>query len=186
MLLGALQENLITLLVYDEERSSIVRGTVDATLFGGPYRTIVARIYDFLDKFKKPPQDHLPDLLSDKLESANKREATLYEDIIISIHNAQKTINPEYTMASLETFIKRQSLRTIAVDLSKALQRDTEESLEQAQALIAGANHTSLSVFDPGTRLSNKDRALEFLDIQSTALPTGIPELDKQIGRAHV
>jgi len=180
MLLGALQENLIVLLAYDEERAPIIRGIVDPALFGGPYRTIVARIYDFIDKFKKPPGDHLPDLLSDKLESDNKREATLYADIIESIHAAQKGINAEYAMATLETFIKRQSLRTIAVDLSKALQRDTEESLEEATNLIAGANHSSLSVFDPGIRLSNKDRALGFLDIQNSALPTGIPELDKR------
>ena len=179
-LLGSLQENLITLLAFDEERAPIIRGVVDAALFGGPYRTIVARIYDFIDKFKKPPKDHLPDLLSDKLESDNKREATLYSDIIESIHAAQKGINAEYAMASLETFIKRQSMRTIAVDLSKALQRDTEESLEEAANLIASANHSSLSVFDPGTRLSDKSRALNFLDIQSSALPTGIPELDKR------
>ena len=82
-------------------------------------------------------------------------------------------------MTTLGTFIKRQSLRSVAVDLAKALQRDTEASLEEAEALISSANTKSLSVFDPGLRLSDKKRALEFLDIQDS-FPTGIPELDKR------
>lgn len=180
MLLGSLQENLITILCYDTQHAPIIRGVVDPSLFGGPYRTLVARIYDHLDRFKKPPGDHLPDLLSDKLESDNKREGTLYTDIIESIHAAKDSINAAYVMAQLETFIKRQSLRGIAVDLAKALQRDTEDSLLEAENLLAKANHQTLSVFDPGTRLSNKTKSLEFLDIASTALPTGIPELDRR------
>lgn len=179
-MLAALQENLIVLLVYDAQRAPIIRGTVDSALFGGPYRTIVARVYDYLDRFGKPPGDHLPDILSDKLESVSSSERSLYTDIIEAIHAAKEGINAEYVMSQVETFIKRQSLRSIAIDLSKALQRDTEESLEEAEQLIAGANHTSLSVFDPGTRLSDKKRTLQFLDIQNTSFPTGIPELDKR------
>lgn len=179
-MLGALQENLLTLLSTDKERAPIIRGVVDLSLFGGPYRTIAARIYQHLDSFKMPPGDHLPDILSDKLDAASGREVTLYSDIIESIYHAQKGINAVYVMSQLELFVKRQSLRTIAIDLTKALQRDTEESLEEAEKLMASAKQSSLSVFDPGTRLSDKKRTLQFLDIGTSALPTGIPELDKR------
>lgn len=179
-MLGSLQENLITLLSMDKERCLTIRNVVEADLFGGPYRTIVVRIYDFIDKYKKPPKDHLADILSDKLESKNVREAELYTDIIQSIHAAQVGINSEYVMAQLETFVKRQSLRGVAVELAKALQRDTEESLEEAESLLSKANKQTLGIFDPGTRLSDKKRALGFLDSTTVALPTGIPELDKR------
>lgn len=180
MLLGSLAENLITLLVYDKERAPIIRGVVDIAMFGGVHRTLVARIYDFIDRFKRPPEDHLPDILADKLEGDNPREAALYAEIIEQIHAANKGINAEYVMSQLETFIKRQSLRSVAIDLTKALQRDTEASLEEAEQLLAGASKSTLSVFDPGIRLSDKRRALEFLDATTIALPTGIPELDKR------
>lgn len=180
MLLGSLQEDLLVLACFDNERAPIIRGVVDVALFGGPYRTIAARVYDYIDQFKRAPGIHLPDLLSDKLEGENTREATLYAEIIEHIHAAKTGINSEYVMTRLETFIKRQSLRGIAIDLSKALQRDTEASLEEAEQLLAGANRTSLSVFDPGHRLSDKKRALEFLDVASGSLPTGIPELDRR------
>ena len=65
------------------------------------------------------------------------------------------------------------------VDIAKALQKDTEESLGEAEALMAKAQTVNLSVFDPGIRLSDK-KALAFLDMQESAFPTGIPELDKR------
>lgn len=180
MLLGVLQENLICLLSFDDKRALIIRNTVDVGLFGGHYRIIAARIYDYLDKYKKPPKDHLADLLDDKLNGDNPREAELYRDVLTSIYDAKEGLNAEYVMGQLETFIKRQSYRSIAVDLVKALQRDTDESLEQADELIRSAQLQTFTVFDPGTRLSDKTRALEFLDIQETSFPIGIPELDKR------
>lgn len=179
MLLGALQENLIVLACWDQTQAPIIRGVVDISLFGGPYRVLVARIFDYIDRFKKPPGDHLPDLLADKLESGT-REATLYTEIIEQLHASKDGVNATYVMSQLETFIKRQSLRSIAIDLAKALQRDTEASLEEAQALLAKANTQTLSVFDPGIRLSDKKRSLAFLESAASAYPTGIPELDKR------
>ncbi len=178
MLLGSLAENLITLLCWDKERAPIIRGVVDVGLFGGLHRQLVVRIYAFIDRFKRPPEDHLPDIVSDILEGNNPREAALYAEIIEQIYAAKEGINADYVMGSLETFIKRQSLRGIAVDLAKALQRDTEASLEEAQRLLSQANTQNLSVFDPGTRLGDKKRALGFLDAPTAAYPTGIPALD--------
>lgn len=180
MLLGALAENLICLLCYEPNSAPIIRGTIAIELWPGPLRVIATRLYDYLDRFKQPAGDHLPDLLTDKLEGENKREGQLYADIIENIYNAKDKINKEYVMSQLETFVKRQALRSVTIDLTKALQRDTEESLEEAERLIAKSNHISLSLFDPGTFLSDKKRALRFLDIAETALPTGIRELDRR------
>ena len=71
-------------------------------------------------------------------------------------------------------------MRTIAIDLAKALQRDTDESLEEAEKLIKQSTTQVAAVFDAGLRLSNKERVLDFLDQQSACFPTGIPELDKR------
>lgn len=179
-MLGVLGENLLVLLSYDDERASIIRNSVDISLFGGPHKAIAAAIYAYIDRYKKPPKDHLSDILEDKLNSDNKREAELYIDIVTSIHDASKSINAEYVMSQMGTFARRQALRSIAVDLAKALQRDTEASLEEADKLIRKAQTKSLDLFDPGTRLSNKDRSLDFLDTAQISFPTGIFELDKR------
>lgn len=175
-----LQENLMVLLTFDKERCRIIRGTVEPQLFGGFYKDVVVRVYDYIDKYKAPPGEHIADLLEDKLESKNKREANTYKDIIESLFDLKEGINAEYVMSQLGDFIRRQSLRAVAVDLAKALQKDTEESLEEADHLIKSANTTALRVFEPGLRLSNLDGVLKFLDNPATAFATGIPEFDRR------
>ena len=179
-MIGALQENLLTILSFDEQRHATVRNTIEVGLYGGPYKTVAARVYDFIDRYKKPPKAHLSDILDDKLNSDNKREASLYKDIIMSLYEASSTINAEYVMTQLETFMRRQNLRSVAVDLAKALQRDTEDSLEEADALIKRATNNNFQLFHPGLRLSDKKHALDFLDRQNDAFSTGIAELDRR------
>jgi len=179
-MIGALQENLLTLLAFDDQRAASIRNTIEVSLFGGPYKMVAARIYDYIDKYKKPPKAHLADILDDKLNSDNKREAELYEDIITAIHDAQKGINAEYVMGQMGTLMRRQNLRTVAVDLTKALQRDTEESLDEAEALIKKSQTATLKLFEPGLRLSDKKHALDFLDLHNEAFTTGIAELDRR------
>lgn len=175
-----LTENLLTLLAYDEERAPIVRNTIDIEHFGGNYREVASQLYDFIDKYKKPPKQHLPDLLEHKLRSKTKREADLYADMVEAIDEASKTINAEYVMTQVETFITRQSLRSVAVQLTKALQQDSEAGLEEAQELIAKANTASLKVFDPGLRLSDIKRVIREIRTVNEAFLTGIPELDRR------
>src|SRR5262249_27301541 len=107
MLLGSLQESLLALLAYNEQHAQRIRNTVDIALFGGPYRYIAARTYDYLDRYKKPPGQHLSDLLSDKLEGKDEAEAGLCKDILRSLKETYQGINPEHVMNRLETFIKR-------------------------------------------------------------------------------
>ena len=178
--LSAIQENIVTLLCFSDQHCLTIRGLVEIDLYGGPYSVIARRVYEFVDRYKKAPKDHIADLLADKLDKKNKSEASVYEDILLGIRDLYENINAEYVMSQLETLIKRQSLRSIAIDLAKALQKDTDESLEEAERLMAGAKAQQISVFDPGLRLSNKDRVLDFLDQQTSCFPTGIPEFDKR------
>lgn len=179
--LSALQENFVTVLAYDDANCTTVRNLVPPEFWGGPYRLIASRIYEYIDRYKKAPKDHIADLMADKIdEKANKREAGLYKDILYGIADQQEGINSTYVLNQLETFVKRQSLRSIALDVTKLLQKDTDESLEEAEALLTASRQQTASVFSPGLRLSNADRVLDFLDQQTQCFPTGIPELDKR------
>lgn len=175
-----LEENLLTLLVFDKQRFKVIRGTVDTIMFSGFNREIATRAYTYIDKYGKPPADHIADLIEDKLTSDNKREVRAYKDILSGLNDLKENINAEYVINKLEDFVKRQSLRSVAVELAKALQRDTEDSLDEAESLIKNATTSRLKVFDPGLRMSNIGRALSFLDMTTYAFPTGIPEFDKR------
>lgn len=168
------------MLIYNDEHAKIIRGVVDISLWGGPYRLIATRAYEYIDRYKKAPSDHIADLLADKLEVGDPADVNLYGDVLLSAHQARETINVEYVMNSLGTFMRRQALRSVAVDLNKALTKDTEASLDEADQLIKKATQQQALVFDPGIRLSDKKQALGFLDIAYDSFPTGIPEFDKR------
>src|SRR5882672_3016609 len=179
MLGGFLSDNILCLLGYSDRYAGIVRNSVPLNLYPGPHRILASRIYDFIDRHHAPPKDHISDLMADKLE-VESTESNLYKNLILNIRNAQEGLNTEYIIHQLEIFIKRQSLRSIAVELTKALQRDTEDSLEEAEKLISQSRQSQLQLFNPGTRLSDKNKALSFLDFSNDCFPTGIAELDKR------
>lgn len=174
MLISQLQEDIIVLLTFDDTHAPIIRGIIDVNLFGGPYRFIAAEIYKHIDTYKKPPGLHLPNLfVGDKNEQA-------FIEIFQRMEAARADVQPPFVMAQLEKFVKNKSLRAIAIDLTKALQKDTDDGLEEAERLLDNRRRSTVSVFDPGTRLSDKARALAFLELSNTALRTGIYELDKR------
>ncbi len=175
---GFLVENIVCLLSYNDKYFKIIRNSVPLNLYPGPHRILASRIYDYIDRFNKPPADHISDIIEDKL--GDNAEGSLYKSLIINIRNAQEGINTDYVIKTLEIFIKRQSLRSVAVELTKALQRDTEDSLEEAERLINQSRQSQLQLFDPGTRLSDKNKALSFLEFGNDCFPTGIPDLDKR------
>ena len=182
----SLQENLLVLLSFDGTNAQLIRNTVDVGMFTGFYRTIAERVYGHLDKFKAPPGDHLPDILDDKLENDNKREADIYHDIVDSIFDMKDRVNTEYILSQLTTFTERQKLRGITADLIRELQTDTEESIDRARGLMRSATIGSLTQFDPGTRLDDQDKALRFLDDREKAFPIGIKEFDmRDLGPAR-
>lgn len=179
MLSGSLSENILCLLAYNDIYAKIIRSTIPLNLWSGPNRILASKVYGFIDQFKVPPKDHLPDLISDKLEKEGP-EAEIYTRLVMGIREAQAHINVDYVSHQLQLFVERQSLRSVTVELTKALQADTEESIDHARLLIQKARRQQLKVFDPGLRLSDKTQALNFLDIGNDAFPTGIPELDKR------
>ena len=100
-----LQENLLVLLTFDKDRCKIIRNTVEPQLFGGFYKDIIGPVYDYIDEFGKPPGEHIADLLEDKLESKNKREAGTFKDILTSLSDMQESVNADYVMTKLESFV---------------------------------------------------------------------------------
>lgn len=175
---GFLSDNVLCLLAYNDEFCKIIRNSIPLNLFSGPHRIIAARAYDYIDRYNTPPKDHLADILEEKL--SDPAQGQIYQQIIIAIRDTAERINTQFVLSQIQTFVKRQSLRSVAVELTKALQRDTEEGLEEADRLINEVRHSQIKLFDPGTRLSDKKKALRFLDLENECFPTGIPELDKR------
>lgn len=172
---GALQDNLLTLLCFSDKASLLVRNAVEVALFASPlYREIVGRVYDYLDQFRKPPRDHLPDLLEDLLGRGDT-EAELCGQLVHAAYEQRTLVNEEYVLGQLESFVRRQRLKIGLIRASELVQ---EGNLEQAEVELEQSMRTRLQLFSPGVTLTDGLRIALGHDVRKDVIPLGIKELD--------
>jgi hypothetical protein len=172
---GSLQENLLVLLCWNEKSFQLVRNAVEVNLFTTDiYRTIVGAVYDFIDAHKKPPKDHLPDLLEKELKG---KDGELYMGVVQGVRAARKTLNEEYILKQLNNFVRQQKLKLGIIRASELM---NDDKIDEAEAEIGKSLKERLSLFDAGTTLQG---ALDYLKRHEgtlrDALPLAIPELDR-------
>jgi replicative DNA helicase len=174
-LTGALQENVLTLVCYSDENCQLVRHAVPSSLFSTfLYRDVVDRVYDYIDKFKKAPGDHLPDILEDLLES--KKEGPNVEALVFSIKQLSENLNTKYVVTQLEHFTRQQSLKLGIVEAADAIQAG---DLDRAENIIDKSRKARLSMFDPGSTLSDIMGKLKNPKDENQRILINIPELDR-------
>ena len=181
-----LQENLLTLLCFDDKHAVIIRGLVEADLFEGYYREIARSVYVYIDTQKKAPKDHLADLFDTIIEK-NDRKAKQFRNILRQLNQTREGVNTKFVMERLSEFVRLQQLKGATMEVIEIFQsgRVDQEAMQKVESVLAQAMRKRLEVFDPGVHLGDKKRALNFLDIETDTdiFHTGIKELDsKRLG----
>lgn len=172
---GSMQENLLTLLCYSQRTSFLIRNAVEVELFASPlYREIIGRVYDYLDQFKKPPGDHISDLLEDIL-TAKDKEAELCARLIEAVHAQHEGVNEDYVISQLEKFIRRQRLRSSLIAASELSQEGQDE---EAEVLLERGLRQRLQLFSPGITLTQGLKLAYAGTVRRDVIMTGIKELD--------
>lgn len=171
---GSLQENLLTLLCWSD-KFALIRNSVEPKLFTTDiYRDIITRVFGYIDQFKKPPRDHLPDLLEDALKGKNK---DLYKSVVQGVYGLKDTINEEYALSQLEKFVRLQNLKLGMVRANDAIQQNDPDRAEVELNQYLKAKQLS---FDRGITLSDVLVHLNKTEGKvREGMPLGIPELDR-------
>ena len=173
---GALQENVLTLLCFDDSSCPHILAAVDVSLFeSAVYQRIAERAFEYYRQYQKAPGDHLPDILEDVLSSKKKREVELYERTLQDIYRLHETINSEYVLGELDKFVRQQSLRK---SITKAAGEIQSGDIDAAEKTINEGLKTRLKIFDPGTSLSKAVRSKYTYAIGEDLFHTGIDSLD--------
>ena len=174
---GSLQENLLCLVCFSDTGFQAVRDSVAPELFTSQvYRDILERIYDFIDRFKKPPKEHLADLLEDVLQK-DTPQSQLYEQVIVAAHGLKDNLNEEYTLTQLDTFVRQQRLK---IGVVQATQFISEGDLDQAETVLEDALRNHLQLFRPGLTLRDVLQEMKKGVESNDVINMGIPELDKR------
>ncbi len=176
-----LQENLLTLLCYDDKYATIIRGTVRVDLFEGPYRKIAQEIYHHLDTVGRVPGDHIVDLFEDTL-TKDDRKARQYRQLFEAIRESRKEVDPDFVMQRLGTFVRTQEIKAATLEVAELVHtgRMDDEAIERAESIFTKAIHKRLELFNSGVFLGDWEHTLRLLERgEEEVFPTGILELDR-------
>lgn len=175
---GATQENLLTLLCFDDKHSGLVRQALKPSLFeSAVYREVAGQAMDYYDQFGKPVGEHLPDVLEHILEGDDPRKAKAYKGVLENLFQAKDSVNAEFVVTQLNKFIRQQSMKSAIVEAVEALE---DGRIDDAEIAVQKGLNSQVVSFDLGTDLRDPSKAMRFMDLESDGFFTGIEELDKR------
>ena len=175
---GALQENILTLLVFNDEVCKIIRSAVTPSLFeSAVFREIANHAIDFIDQFGEAIKDHLPDSLEHILNGEDKRKATSFKRLIENLYTAKDSVNADYITSQLHKFVRQQNLKGALV---KAVEAIEDGRVDDAEVELQRGLSSQVAVFEIGTNLADPNSSLQFLDEDEQPFLCGIEELDRR------
>lgn len=174
---NSVQENILTLLCFDDGAAPLIISNIESGLFANPYyRNTARKAIDFYKEFKETPKDHIADLLEQELEDANSRP--IYMRVLENLFENKSSVNKDYALSTLEKFVREQTLKLTITKAAGAVQSG---NIEEAEHILEQGRKKSLTIFNPGTFMfQDMDKTFSFLDdINSEQMThTGIKELD--------
>lgn len=175
---GALQENILTLLCFNEQYAKLIRHSITANLFESSiFREIATQAIDYLDQFGEPIKEHLPDTMEEILQGKDTRKANTYSRVLDNLFLAKDSINGEYVISQLTKFIRQQHMKSAVVSAVEALENG---DVDKAEVELQKGLSSQLITFEAGTHLSNPQQSLAFFDTAEHGIMTGVDELDKR------
>jgi replicative DNA helicase len=174
----SLQENLITLLCYDDKQGKIIANLAEPELFEGDYREICERALVHWKRHREAPKGHTADLFSDILDDKQNRRAGTYRRILRSMAILKEEVNTDYVMNQLLQFSRLQRMKDAIFNAAEKLQNQKELAIQEVEEMLADMLRSRNVGFQAGLRLSEVDRVIEFLRNHATEFATGIKALD--------
>jgi replicative DNA helicase len=176
---GALQENILTLLVYNKDVINVIINNVPISLFSStPYKDIAEQAVNYYREYKVPIADHLPDTLEHILNGPDIDKGELYKNIIIKLYNSKDSVNKDYVIDTLYKFVKRQNLIKSIQKAGKLVLKGHVDEAEDE--ILSVTKNTELTTFDAGVNFDDIS-TLHFFNKKTIEqeFSSGIEALDK-------
>lgn len=176
---GALQENLLTLLCFDDAHCKIARAALTPQLFeSSVYKEVAGIAIDFIDQYGEAVKEHLPDHLEGILKGEDARKAASYKKLVDNLFLAKDSINGEYILSQLNKFVRAQTFKAGLVQAVEALE---DGNIDAAELVMSKAMGKQIISFNPGVNLSNAAQMQTVLDagLEEQGFTLGIKELDR-------
>lgn len=176
---GALQENILTLLCFDDDNCKLIRAAVKPSLFeSAVFRRVAECAVDFIDQYGEAIKDHLPDHLEDVLKGDDERKARSYKSLLDNLYASKDSVNSAYVLQQLHKFVRLQNLKSTIIKATEAL---ADNRVDEAELELQKGMNAQVISFEAGLDLSTPDALMKVLDHpEEEGFNLGIPELDKR------
>lgn len=177
---GSLQENLITILAYDDRNGRIIANLVEPNYYDGDYRLIAERCLDYWRRESEAPKAHLADLLDDILEDPENHRARVIRRILINMQMLSESINTHYVVSSAKRFIRGKKMQAAIYKAAQQYDRLRELAIEDIENIFDELLRAREIDFDAGVTLGAVDQFVDYMTNQQSEFVTGIPQLDQR------
>jgi hypothetical protein len=176
---GSVQESLLAILAFDGPTGKAVRAMVPLQSWDPYQKEIAKEICEYIDKYDKPPGEHLLDLI-EGLADRSPDKKTQYLSYLQDLFQLKDNINKDYVLGQAKTFARLQRAKAVIEKTLSLLKSGADGCADEIDALFAQATKIGLDLSDPGILFNDPAQALRFMNEDvGEILPTGIPELDK-------
>lgn len=178
-----LQENLITVLAYNEKHGRIVCNSLDTKLMDGDFRTIAEACIGYWKEYDKPPGEHTADLLSHIIDDKGNRRAKGVLRLLRAMSQlADSNLNTEYVLKQIQDHQETQIIKAAVLESAELLQAKQHLANSEVKDMwhnLLKDTRRQIS-FDAGMRLDNPAHVLSLLAQFAEEFNNGIAMLDKR------
>jgi DnaB-like helicase C terminal domain len=177
---GSLQENVLTVLCFDDGHCKTIRAAVTHRTFeSAVFREVAGAAIDYIDLYGEAIKDHLPDSLEHLLKGDDARKASSYERLLKNLFDARERVNPEYVVTQLQKFVRLQKFKSALIDAVDMV--ESKGDIDAAEVIMQEGMRSQIVTFDRGLALDNaEDVASVFDDPEEEGFDLGIDELDRR------
>jgi len=172
---GGLEDNVLTMLCWDEKHAAEVLLQVPPALFSTKtYRKIAEVAAAHITQYSRPPRAHLRDLLEDDMRRGD--EGIVLRRIVDSIDRLVPELQPQYVLDQLHEFV---ALRKISAAIENASDAVVAGDLEKAKEALYSTTFEHKG--SPGIWLHEPDQVLAFLqEREEDFFSSGVEVLDRR------
>jgi len=171
---GASQENVLTMLIWNEQYAPQLASVLRPELFGDKNQEKLAEAaIRFIEVYRRPAMGHIRDLLEDDL----KRPGSLMGLTIDATERLAPELDPDYVMSDLDRFIRIRQRKMAIDEALRYLNQGDEEKADEV--LWSRTGHSFDNDMTAGTWLHDTD--LSFLrKTETDFFSSGIEVLDER------
>lgn len=175
---GSLQENILTLLAYDDNAGRIVSGLVDASLFEGDYAEIARECLAYWSTYRTAPKDHTADLFAAILEDPNNRRGRVFRNVLHAMYEMAQSINTKYVLDQLSYFVRVQTLKSAILRSAEKIQQ-TGANVTEIENLWHDVLRSQVTTIEQGSTLADFENVVNNMTTLKSEFTFGIPLLDE-------